>query len=192
MTVVPPSGTRTSDCMRCVSIPGTPATAIPVLSVLFSIVTRNTTVPASVICGVIERRNGTDTNVVVTTAVPLAACVVCTGICEPLSICAGRLFKAVTRGVATVFAWPFDSASVINALICALPNKPVVKPMTVLAAAAAMLLVGTGVPVNPPKTPNGFGPDFGPCAPDPPEPEPPEPDPEPLPLPEPLCVFWLG
>jgi hypothetical protein len=39
--------------------------------VLFSIVTLRTTVPTSVICGVIERRNGTETNVVVTTAVPL-------------------------------------------------------------------------------------------------------------------------
>src|SRR5215213_6744180 len=186
MTVVPPSGTSTSDCMRCVSIPGTPATAIPVLSVLFSIVTRSTTVPASVICGVIERRSGTDTNVVVTTAVPLAACVVCTGICEPLSICAGRLLRAVTRGVATVFACPRDSASVISALICAVPNNPVVKPITVLAAAAARLFVGTGVPASPPKTPNGFGPDVGPEALPLPDPEPdPEPEP-PLPLPEPL------
>src|SRR6185369_11864558 len=147
--------------------PGTPPTAIPVLMVLFSIVTRKTTVPASVICGVMERRNGTETNVVVTTAVPLAACVVCTGICEPLSICAGRLLSAVTRGVATVFAWPRDSANVISALICAVPNNPVVKPITVLAAAAARLLVGTGVPASPPKTPNGFGPAGTPF--DPPE-----------------------
>src|SRR6185369_17580560 len=167
--------------MRCVSIPGTPPTAIPVLMVLFSIVTRNTTVPASVICGVIERRNGTETNVVVTTAVPLAACVVCTGICDPLSICAGRLFRAVTRGVATVFACPRDSARVISALICAVPINPVVKPITVLAAAAARLFVGKGVPANPPKTPNGFGPDFGAVA-----PLDPEPVPEPDPVPEPL------
>src|SRR6185369_1852453 len=137
---------------------GTPATAIPVLSVLFSIVTRNTTVPASVICGVIERRSGTDTNVVVTTAVPLAACVVCTGICDPLSICAGRLLSAVTRGVATVFAWPRDSANEINALIWAVPNSPVVKPITVLAAAAASDGFGGVVPARPPKTPNGCGP----------------------------------
>src|SRR6185436_1553571 len=153
--------------------------------VLFSIVTLKTTVPTSVICGVIDRRSGTDTNVVVTTAVPLAACVVCTGICEPLSICAGRLLRAVTRGVATVFACPRDSASVISALICAVPNKPVVKPITVLAAAAARLFVGTGVPAKPPNTPNGFGPD---CAPElPPEPEPdPDPEPDPEPEPEPL------
>src|ERR1051326_8293916 len=62
--------------------------------------------------------------------------------------------------------------------------------MTVLAAAAARLFVGTGVPVKPPKTPNGFGPDRGWLSPLPepePEPEPdPEPDPEPLPLPLPL------
>src|SRR6476661_11007164 len=62
--------------------------------------------------------------------------------------------------------------------------------MTVLAAAAARLLAGTGVPVNPPKTPNGFGPDFAPVDPLPepePEPEPdPEPEPLPLPLPDPL------
>src|SRR4026207_2358903 len=99
--------------MRWVSIPGTPPTAIPVLMVLFSIVTRRMTVPASVICGVIERRNGTDTKVVVTTAVPAAAWVVCTGICDPLSICAGRLLSAVTFGVATVFADPRNSAAVI-------------------------------------------------------------------------------
>ena len=36
---------------------------------------------------------------------------------NPLSICAGRLFKAVTRGVATVFASPLDSAIEIRALI---------------------------------------------------------------------------
>ena len=136
ITVVPPSGTSTSVCMRWVSIPGTPPTAIPVLIVLFSMVTRRMTVPASVICGVIERRKGTETKVVVTTAVPAAACVVWTGICEPLSICAGRLFKAVTRGVATVFASPRVSAKLSNALICALPNSPVVRPITVLAAAA--------------------------------------------------------
>src|SRR6185369_5915473 len=71
----------------------------------------------------------------------------------------------------------------------------VVKPMTVLAAAAARLFVGTGVPLNPPKTPNGFGPDFTPLDPLPdPEPEP-EPDPEPEPpepLPEPLLEFCAG
>ena len=36
-------------CMRSVSMPGTPPTAIPVLIVLFSIVTRRMTVPTSVI-----------------------------------------------------------------------------------------------------------------------------------------------
>ena len=60
---------------------------------------------------------GTETKVVVTTAVPAAACVVCTGICEPLSICAGRLLIAVTLGVATVFAVPLSSAAVIRRLI---------------------------------------------------------------------------
>jgi hypothetical protein len=123
-------------------MPGTPPTAIAAFSVLFSIVTRNTTVPASVICGVMERRNGTDTKVVVTTAVPPAACVVCTGICEPLSICAGLLLRAVTRGVATVLAWPRDSAAVINIAIWALPKSPVVSPMIVFGFAAPRPPVG--------------------------------------------------
>src|SRR6185369_10534085 len=100
--------------------------------------------------------------------------------CEPLSICAGRLLRAVTRGVATVFAWPRDSANVIIEVSWAVPSNPVVKPITVLAAAAAMALTGVGVPVKPPKTPNGFGPERGPLDPELPEP------PEPLPLPEPL------
>src|ERR1051325_10709970 len=65
--------------------------------------------------------------------------------------------------------------------------------MTVLAAAAARLLVGCGVPPKPPKTLKGYGPDFTPLA-EPPEPEPepepdPDPEPEPLPpLPEPLLL----
>ena len=59
----------------------------------------------------------------VTTAVPPAACVVCTGICDPLSICAGRLFRAVMRGVATVLTSPRFSAALTSKLIWAVPNQ---------------------------------------------------------------------
>ncbi len=131
--------------MRCVSMPGVPSELVSVpLTLLFSIVTRRTTVPASVICGVTERRSGTLMKVVVKMGVPPPEliCGVTTGICEPDSICAGRLLRAVTRGVAMIFACPFCSAAVMSALICAVPISPVVRPMTVLGAVAPRAPVG--------------------------------------------------
>ena len=51
---------------------------------------------------------------------------VVTGIWLPLSICAERLFRAVTRGLAMVLLWPFDSERFRAAVICAVPKIPVV------------------------------------------------------------------
>ena len=156
-TVVPPSGTSTSVDMRCVSMPGVPSEFVSVrLMLLFSIVTWSMTVPASVICGVTERRSGTETKVVVKTddAPPADCCGVTTGSCEPDSICAGRLLSAVTRGVAMIFACPFDSAAVMSALICAVPKMPVVSPMTVFGAVAPSWPTGWLVLASPPGRPN--------------------------------------
>jgi hypothetical protein len=77
--------------MRCVSMPGVPRALTEPLTLLFSIVTFRMTVPASVICGVTERRSGTETKVVVKSVEPPPApiCGVTTGICVPDSICAG-------------------------------------------------------------------------------------------------------
>ncbi len=149
-TVVPPSGTSTSVCIRCVSMPGVPSALTMSLTVLFSIVTRRMTVPASVICGVMERRSGTETKVVVKTdePPPVPLCGVTTGICVPLSICAERLLSAVTRGVATTLAWPLPSAAVMSAPICAVPKMPVVRPMTVVGLSAPRPGEGSGVPTE--------------------------------------------
>jgi len=44
--------------------------------------------------------------------------------------------SAVTRGVATTFAWPRLSAAVMSAPIWAVPKMPVVRPMTVVGSDA--------------------------------------------------------
>src|ERR1043165_5969520 len=55
------------------------------------------------------------------------------GILVELLISATRLLRAVTRGVAMIFASPFCSPAEIIALSCAVPKKPVVRPSPVFA-----------------------------------------------------------